>query len=106
VGILGVRVIEANAEATLVLKAEQRLELRVLGAAELWFSWKGFQRFDGMAKPYTVYQPICGALRKRRILPSDILGLVTACWVCEGILFHNGWNPVSDMSTPRPTPTA
>jgi hypothetical protein len=31
---------------------------------------------------------------------------VTACRSCERIFFHNRWNPVSDMSAPRPTLTA
>jgi hypothetical protein len=29
-----------------------------------------------------------------------------ACRFCERFLSHTGWNPVSDMSAPRPTPTA
>jgi hypothetical protein len=32
--------------------------------------------------------------------------LATAFTFCERILSHKGWNPVSDMSAPRPTPTA
>jgi hypothetical protein len=37
---------------------------------------------------------------------SDILGRRRPVGFCERILSHKRWNPVSDMSAPRPTPTA
>jgi hypothetical protein len=91
------------------------LQERQLGASANVINFVLQRRFSGYIL-VTVYPPISGkkgggSFYKGRILLSDILGRrrplgFVTCRFCERILSHKGWNPVSDMSAPRPTPTA